>query len=446
MGENIFRRKIYDKMLRWKAQENGRSALLVEGARRIGKSTIVELFAKQEYDSYIIVDFSNISDEVNSLFKSNISDLNFFFLRLQVLYGVTLVERKSVIVFDEVQLQPLARQAIKHLVKDGRYDYIETGSLISIRKNVEHIVIPSEEEKIKMYPMDYEEFCWAVGDTSTMGLLQDVWEKKISLGDDVVRDLMRRFRLYMLVGGMPQAVSCYLETNDLCSVDNVKRKILSLYSEDLQKLDPTGKAKAMFNAIPAQLSKNASRYQVSTVIEKSTASRVAEVTTLMKESMMVNVATHVNDPNVGMELTADNDCFKMFLNDTGLFVTLAFKDKEFTENIIYRKLLSDNLEANLGYIYENVVAQMLKAAGNELFYYTFPTENKHSFEIDFLLSRSTKLCPIEVKSSGYKTHASLDAFRKKYSSRIGQSYLIYPKDLRHDGETLLVPIYMTPFL
>lgn len=362
------------------------------------------------------------------------------------MYGVTLTERKSVIVFDEVQLQPLARQAIKHLVKDGRYDYIETGSLISIRKNVEHIVIPSEEEKIKMYPMDYEEFCWAVGDISTMGLLQYVWDKKISLGDDVVRDLMRRFRLYMLVGGMPQAVSRYLETNNLCSVDNVKRKILSLYSEDLQKLDPTGKAKALFNAIPAQLSKNASRYQVSTVIKKSSASREAEVTTLMKESMMVNVATHVNDPNVGMELTADNDCFKMFLNDTGLFVTLVFKDKDFTENVIYRKLLSDKLEANLGYIYENVVAQMLKSAGNELFYYTFPTENKHCFEIDFLLSQGAKLCPIEVKSSGYKTHASLDAFRKKYSSRVGQSYLVYPKDLRQDGETLLVPIYMTPFL
>lgn len=433
-------------MLRWKSQENGRSALLVEGARRIGKSTIVETFAKQEYESYILVDFSSVSKEVNSLFKSNLADLNFFFLRLQVLYGVSLVERKSVIIFDEVQLQPLARQAIKHLVKDGRYDYIETGSLISIRKNVEHIVIPSEEYRIQMFPMDYEEFRWALGDFSTMDLLQNVWEKKISLGDGVVRDAMRRFRLYMLVGGMPQAISCYLETNDLCKVDEVKRKILLLYSEDLQKLDPTGKAKALFNAIPAQLSRNLSRYQVSTVVENGTASRLVEVIALLRESMIVNVALHVDDPNVGMELTADNNCFKMYLNDTGLFVSLVFRDKDYTENVIYKKLLSDKLEANLGYLYENVVAQMLRSSGNELYYYTFPTNHRHNFEIDFLLSRGAKLCPIEVKSSGYKTHASLDAFRKKYPSRVGQSYLLYTKDLRQEGETFLVPVYMTPFL
>lgn len=446
MNEYVFKRKIYDRMLQWKNQENGRSALLIEGARRIGKSTIVETFAKQEYKSYILIDFSNVFEEVDSLFRSNLADLNYFFLRLQVLYGVSLAERESVIIFDEVQLQPLARQAIKHLVKDGRYDYIETGSLISIRKNVEHIVIPSEEEKIKMYPMDYEEFRWALGDYATMGLLHDVWEKKISIGDDVVRESMRRFRLYMLVGGMPQAVSTFLKTNDLSEVDKTKRKILSLYSEDLQKLDSTGRAKALFNAIPAQLSKNASRYQVSTVIDNGSASRLSEVIALMKESLIVNVASHVNDPNVGMELTADNDCFKMYLNDTGLFVTLAFRDKEYTDNIIYRKLLSDKLEANLGYIYENMVAQMLRTAGNELYYHTFPSENRHNYEIDFLLSRGTKLCPIEVKSSGYKTHASLDAFREKFGSRVGQSYLVYTKDLQKDGETLLVPVYMTPFL
>lgn len=446
MTEYVFRRKIYDRMLQWKTQEKGRSALLVEGARRIGKSTIVEAFAKNEYKSYILIDFSNLSEEMSSLFRSNLSDLNYFFLRLQVLSSVSLVERESVIIFDEVQLQPLARQAIKHLVKDGRYDYIETGSLISIRKNVEHIVIPSEEEKVRMYPMDYEEFRWALGDFATMDLLHDVWDKKISLGDNIVRESMRRFRLYMLVGGMPQAVCSYLNTNDLSEVDRTKRKILSLYSEDLQKLDPTGKAKALFNAIPSQLSKSASRYQVSTVIENATAARLADVITLMKESMIVNVASHVNDPNVGMELTVDNDRFKMFMNDTGLFVTLAFSDKDFTDNIIYRKLLSDKLEANLGYVYENMVAQMLRTAGNELYYHTFPTENKHNYEIDFLLSRGAKLCPIEVKSSSYKTHASLDAFKQKYSSRVGQSYLVYTKDLRKDGDTLLVPIYMTDFL
>lgn len=444
MSEHIFQRKIYQRMLRWKNEENGNSALLIEGARRIGKSTIVEQFAKQEYKSFILIDFSNAPAEINTLI-SNISDLNYFFVRLQVLYKVSLIERNSVIIFDEVQLQPLARQAIKHLVKDGRYDYIETGSLISIRKNVENIVIPSEEVRIQMFPMDYEEFCWALGDDNTIPLLKEVWDKKLSLGDSLNRESLRRFRLYMLVGGMPQAVDTYLKTNDLSKVDFTKRKILSLYSEDFQKIDPTGKAKALFNSIPSELSKNASRFQVSTIVN-STSERMSEIITLMRESMVVNIATNVNDPNVGMELSADNNYFKMFLNDTGLFVTLAFRDKDFTENIIYNKLLNDKLEANLGYVYENVTAQMLRASGNQLFYHSFPSANRHNYEIDFLISRQNKICPIEVKSSGYKTHASLDAFKKKYSNRILNNYLIYTKDLHRDEDVWMVPIYMTMFL
>lgn len=442
----VFKRKIYDKMLQWKQESNGESALLVEGARRIGKSTIVQEFAKNEYKTYILIDFSNVKDEVVHLFTHSIADLDYFFTQLQIIYGVSLTERKSAIIFDEVQLLPIARQAIKHLVKDGRYDYIETGSLISIRKNVIDIVIPSEEERIQMFPMDYEEFRWAMDDFATMDLLRQVWTKKMPLGDAVNRDAMRKFRLYMLVGGMPQAVNCYLKTNDLSKVDYEKRKILTLYAEDLNKIDSTGKASTLFNAIPTVLSHNTARYKIGSVIDNGTFDRMSEVISIMQESMVVNVAYQVSDPNIGLELTSNRRYFKMFLHDTGLFVTQIFKDKHFTENVIYRKLLSDKLEANLGYIYENVVAQMLRAAGNNLYYHTFPTGSRHNYEIDFLLSRGNKLCPIEVKSSGYKTHASLDAFRKKYSSRIGESYLLYTKDTYRNGGVLCAPVYFTPFL
>ena len=446
METTIFKRKAYDKLLQWKALSSGKTALLIEGARRIGKSTLVELFAKQEYESYILIDFANVKPEVNELVESSISDLDYFFTRLQFLYKVQLHERKSVIIFDEVQKQPLARQAIKYLVKDGRYDYIETGSLISIRQNVQSIVIPSEEERIQMFPMDYEEFRWALGDTATIPLLTQLYNKHQSLGESVHRQAMRDFRLYMLVGGMPQAVNEYLTTNNLQAVDRIKRNILQLYADDLHKIDPSGKLRALFWAIPEELHKNASRYQVTTVIENTTTEKRNELIEAMRESMIANVAYHCNDPHVGLHLTTEKSKYKMYLADTGLFVTLAFWDKDFTENTIYQKLLSDKLDANLGYVYENVAAQMIRSAGNELYYYTFLNATRNQYEIDFLLSRGNKICPVEVKSSGYKTHASIDEFCRKYSSRIGNRYLIYTKDLRKDGETLLVPIYMTSLL
>ena len=446
MATNTFRRKIYDRLLKWKKERSGESAILVQGARRVGKSTIVEQFAKQEYQSYILIDFSKCTKEVFHLFD-DISDLNHLFVRLQLAYGVSLHERNSVIVFDEVQKQPLARQAIKHLVADGRYDYIETGSLISIRKNVKDIIIPSEETRINMYPMDYEEFRWALDDTDTIPLLRSISEKPVPLGDAAHRKLLRDFRLYMLVGGMPQAVNKYLETNNLAEVDNAKREILDLYDGDFMKIDDSGKLSMLFNAIPAELNKNASRYQVSSVIENGKADRLTEYIVDLRESMTVNMAYHVSDPNAGMSFYKDLDRYKMFLADTGLFVTLAFRDKDFTENVIYQKLWNDKLSTNLGYLYENVVAPMLRAAGNELFYHTFPTEKgNRNYEIDFLLARKNKVCPIEVKSSGYSTHASLDAFCNKYPDRILNKYLIFSKDIKKDKEVQYLPFYMTMFL
>lgn len=442
----MFKRKIYNKLLQWKQESNGKNALLIEGARRVGKSTVAEEFAKNEYKSYIMIDFSKASKEVIELFDDT-SNLDYIFLRLQLIYKVDLHERNSLIIFDEVQLCPKARQAIKHLVKDSRYDYVETGSLISIQKNVRDILIPSEERKISMFPMDYEEFLWAIGDNTTSKLLTKVLEKRLSVGDAVHRRLMRDFRLYMLVGGMPQAVSTYIETNNFRLVDDVKRDILNLYEDDFRKIDASGRMSILFDAIPAQLGTNASRYQVSSVLAGERAESVLELLADMVDSKTVNIAYHANDPNIGMANGRDLRRFKLFLGDTGLFITLIFKDKDFVENVIYEKILSDKLGVNLGYVYENVVAQILASNGHSLYYYTFLNEKtKHNYEIDFFIAKKNKICPIEVKSSGYNTHKSLDAFSKKYSERILEKYLVYTKDLKKDGDILMMPVYMLPFM
>lgn len=444
MAKRIFKRKIYSQILQWKEENDGSSALLVEGARRVGKSTIVEEFARREYESYILIDFNKASKAIKSLFD-DLMDLDYIFMVLQQTYKKTLVPRKSVIIFDEVQKCPTARQAIKYLVQDGRYDYIETGSLISIKKNTEGITIPSEEDSIQMYPMDYEEFRWALSDETTVPILRKFWEMKKPLGP-AHRNTQRDLRLYMLVGGMPQAVNTYLDTNNLKKVDAAKRKIIKLYADDFRKIDPAGRITRLFLSIPAQLSNNESRYQPTTVLGNVDSEKMTELLSNLEDSKTVSFAYHSNDPNVGMELTKDDTRFKLFVADTGLFVTMAFWDKNYTENVIYEKLLSDKLSANLGYVYENLIAQMLTATGNKLFYYTWPKDEKHNYEIDFLLSRGAKIDPIEVKSSGYKTHASLDDFCSKFSSRIGNRYLVYTKDLNKDGQTVLVPVYMTPFL
>ena len=441
-----FKRKIYDTMLKWKQERNGDTALLIQGARRVGKSTIAEEFARNEYKSYILIDFSKVSKEVSDLFN-DISDLNYLFLRLQFIFQVELHERESVIILDEVQLQPLARQAIKHLVKDHRYDYIETGSLISVRYKSKNIIIPSEETKVNMYPMDYEEFRWAMGDTATVPLLRSAFEKKMSLGDATHRKLMRDFRLYMLVGGMPQAVAAYIKTNNFTAVDLVKRDIIALYEEDFGKFDNSGRAKAMYDAIPAQLNKNAMRYQVGKVIPDERAVRIINVVKDMEDSMTTNVAFRSDDPNVGLALTKNLEYFKMYTSDTGLFVTLAFKDGDITENVIYEKLLNDKLSANLGYVYENMIAQMLVSSGKDLFYHTIPyADGKKYYETDFIITEKHKISPIEVKSSGYKSHKSLDEFCSKFSDRIMNKYVIYTKDYKRENGIEYIPVYMTMFL
>ena len=445
--ERVFKRKIYEKLVDWKRSKDGSTALLIRGARRVGKSTIAEEFAKREYTSYIKVDFADAPDAVWEA-VAHIADRDQFFLQLQFIYNVRLEPRKSVIIFDEIQKAPKVREAIKYLVKDHRYDYIETGSLLSIKKNTQGIVIPSEETRIDMFPMDYEEFRWALGDTATVPLLKQTFDDKKGVGDATCRKLLRDFRLYMLVGGMPQAVNAYLDTQNLSVVDSVKREIIELYGDDFRKIDPTGRATRLFMAAPSQLTGNATRYQVTSVLGHSQEEAdMNELIQDMEDSMAVNFSYHADNPSVGLSQHKNMQQYKMFVGDTGLFVTMAFWDNEVTENIIYQKLLSDKLASDLGYVYENVIAQMLRAKGDKLYYHTWPTPSgKHNYEIDFLLSRGFKLCPIEVKSSGYKAHVSMDEFCKKFSQQIGSKYLVYTKDLRKDEDLWLIPVYLTLFV
>lgn len=447
MEKRIFKRKIYDSILRWKKERNGATALLVKGARRVGKSTICSEFAKREYRSFIAIDFAKVSTDIISLFD-DLTDLDYIFLQLQAFFHVTLYERESVIIFDEVQFCPKARQAIKYLVEDGRYDYIETGSLLSIRKNIANILIPSEETRITMYPMDFEEFLWAVGDNQTVQLVIYAYNKLKPLGDALNRKILKYFRLYMLVGGMPQAINAYLDTNNLASTDVVKREIIELYIDDLRKIDPTGRASRIFGSLPGELAKSKLRFEPGSVLKDVGRVELDEIWKDLEDSLIVNFAYRTTDPNVGMALHKDVDSFRLYGGDTGLFVTLAFFDRDVSDNTIYEKLLLDKLSADLGYVYENVVAQMLRAAGHSLYYYFFPTDHtkKNYYEIDFLISKSTKINPIEVKSSGYKTHKSLDVFCEKYSSRINTPILLYTKDLRKEGNILYLPIYMTMLL
>lgn len=446
MDKPVFKRKIYDELYEWKENRSDKYALLIKGARRVGKSTIAEEFARKEFKSYILIDFAHTSKAIIELFDDTY-DLDFFFLQLQQLMGIRLYEKESVIIFDEVQLLPKARQAIKYLVADGRYKYIETGSLLSIKRNTKDILIPSEEHKISMYPMDFEEFLWAIGDKISDETIKMLMEKKKPAGNVMHRNLMRIFRLYMLIGGMPQAIETYLEQNNLQAVDETKREIVDLYEEDFIKIDGSGLAGDIFDAIPANLSGNASRYILSNAREGAYSKQVRELIPDMLGSYTVNIAYHANNPGVGMALEKDAGRYKLFTSDIGLFVTIAFKDKNYTENVIYNKLLSDKLEANLGYVYENVVAQMLTAKGNYLFYYTMESEtSNHLYEIDFLTTVGDKICPLEVKSGNYRGHKSLDIFCDKFSSRVRDKYVIHTKDYKRENGINYIPVYMVPFL
>lgn len=445
--EKLFKRKIYDKILKWKQEREGKTALLIKGARRVGKSTIAREFARNEYSSYLEINFAKANAEVHALFD-DLSDLDFLFLRLQTLFNVRLEYRKSVIIFDEIQKCPKAREAIKFLVEDGRYDYIETGSLLSIKKHKQGIIIPSEETRITMYPMDFREFLEAVGEQQVFPLLEYAFKNLRGLGDAAHRKISRLFRLYMLVGGMPQAVERYIETNNLAETDAVKREILELYIDDLREVDEKGRASMIFESIPGELSKGKLRFAVGGIIPNASSLKLDSVWKDLEDSLTINISYRCTDPNVGMALHKDISNFKLYIGDTGLFITLAFWDQDVADNTIYAKLLSDKLNADLGYVYENAVAQTLASCGKKLFYYTFykDKEKKNVYEVDFLTLKNSKLQPIEVKSSGYLTCKSLQEFCDKYHERVGRPILLYTKDLRVDGDTLCLPVYMACLL
>ena len=439
-----FERKAYQKLLEWKEKYADKYAVMLEGERRVGKSTIAENFAQNEYKSYILIDFSKASANILECFD-DMGNLNVFFLRLQAETGTTLYEHESLIIFDEVQLFPKARQAIKHLVADGRYSYLETGSLISIRKNVKDILIPSEEMKIQVYPMDYEEFCDATG--GNFELLRQIFQTGSAIGQATNRKLMRDLRLYMAVGGMPQAVESYINGKNFSEIDMVKRQIISLYEEDFKKIDPSGRISALYHAVPAQLAKDARKYRITTAIGKRNNTKADELLYELIDSKTILPCYNSTNPRASLADTKDFNSYKLYLSDTGLFVTLMFIDRPVTENKLYAKLLSDKLQANLGYLYENLVAQMIAVAGRELYYHTWEKSGStHYYEVDFLISDGSKIDALEIKSSGSGKHESINEFRKKFSQNINKTYLISQKDVGSEENLLLKPFYLVPFL
>ena len=449
----IFKRKVYDKLLEWKELSAGSSAVLLEGARRIGKSTIVEEFAKREYDDYMILDFAKENKDIKNNFEENMDDIDTFFRNLFLLKGRSLNGEKCVLIFDEVQLFPLARQAIKYLVADGRYEYIETGSLISIRKNVQDILIPSEEYRIKMYPMDFEEYLWAIKDDVTYQAIKHSFEKRKPLGDAIHRRIMKTFRTYMVVGGMPQAVDAFVNGKTFAQIDFVKRNILRLYEEDLEKYDMDNREKAsvIYKTIPEQLENKNSHFKFSLVDKNARYQNYVDAVSFIAESMIGNECINVTKPEVALELFSDRSNFKLYMGDTGLLVTQIMNSREETDENLYKALIIDDLGINQGMILENMVAQMLKASGHELYFHEYlykPEENEKEkkYEIDFLTVKKKKICPIEVKSSSYKSHKSFDYLIKKYQIKMEDRYIIYTKDFKYEDGITYIPIYMTAFI
>lgn len=441
----MFKRKVFEELTDWKNNYAPKYAALLEGARRVGKSTVAEEFAKANYKSYIKVDFANITQELLDVFK-DVANHKMFFLRLQTVTGVTLYPRESVIIFDEIQRQPLVRQAIKYLVADGTYDYIETGSLISIKKNVKDIVIPSEEHKIPVYPMDYEEFMWAI-ENDTYPMLRELYEMGSEVGNGANRKLMKDFRIYMAVGGMPQAVEAFAEGKNFSEIDRVKREIINLYIDDFKKIDSSGLIGKMYESIPSQLVTNKKRYMISRATGKRKTKKDVERMSDLLDSKTVIACYNTYNPSITLAQTKDDDTFKLYLSDIGLFTTMIFKASPKTDESIYSKLLGDKLSADLGYLYENAVAQMITATGRSAYYHTWEKENStHYYEVDFLLQDKTKLLPLEVKSSATKKHESIDAFCKKYSQNVSRAILLSQKDVGKDNNLNLKPIYMLPFI
>ena len=449
------RRKIYEEILKWKKRSAGQTALLIDGARRVGKSYIAEKFAAAEYKSYLLIDFNRAPKEVTDLFENYLNDLDTLFMYLSGFYNTKLYERETLIILDEVQLCPRARSAIKYLVADGRYDYLETGSLMSIKKNVKDILIPSEEEHLKMYPLDFEEFLWALDNETLMPLIQTCYEKKQPMGQALHRKAMDYFRQYMIVGGMPQAVARYVETRDFDSIDRVKRAILELYRADIVKHAAGYEMKVaqIFDDIPAQLQKHDKKFKLSSLKKEARFRDYDDAMFWLSDAMIANICYNSTAPSIGLKLNMDRLTLKCYMADTGLLISHAFDENGIVSEEIYKKLLFDKLECNKGMIVENLVAQMLTAAGHKLYFYSNPSRDEVSerMEIDFLIAKSKissrhNISPIEVKSGKNYTLTSLKKFRNKYAEQTDTPYVLHTGDLKEaDGITYL-PLYMTPLL
>lgn len=442
----MLKRKIYNRLLRWKKESNGRTALLIEGARRVGKTYIIKKFGENEYESYILIDFSYMSKNLKDIFDYDKTNLDLFFMKLSILYETKLVERNSLIIFDEVQLFPEARQLIKQLVKDGRYDYIETGSLLSIKQNVKDILIPSEEEKIEMFPLDFEEFLWAVGDNVSYKTLE-IFKKKLKpLGQDIHHKIMTKFRLYMIVGGMPQAVMAYLENKDFDDVERVKTNILNLYRNDIVKFANRNSnyVTAIFDKIPAELTKKEKKFMLSTLSKDARSRTYNDAFMWLIEAKIVNPCFNTTDPNIGLAMSGDYSSFKLYMGDTGLLVTQALNDNNKQKNFLFNNLLLNDLNINQGMFAENIVAQSLVSNGHKLFFYSKNDRNnsENTMEIDFVITDSNKLIPIEVKSGSYRSVRSLDKFTLKFKKRITKKIVLHSKDLKVVNNIIYLPIYM----
>ena len=449
----MFKRKIYEKLLAWKSESKGKSALLIEGARRVGKSTIVEEFARREYETYLIIDFTRVSASFKQTFLDTRSDMNSFFLYLAAEFGARFVEHKTLIVFDEVQAFPPAREFIKHLVADGRYNYIETGSLVSIKSNVKDILIPSEEEAIKMQPLDFEEFLWAMGENALATMIRRSFDEMKSLPDSLHRKADRLWREYMLVGGMPQSVDAYVGTRDMMSSDKAKRLILNLYRNDVEKHGGTAakRIKAVFDAIPGQLSRHEKKLVYASIDKDSRARDYVTALAWMKEAATVNLCTLCTDPSIGLGLSENDEAVKCYMADTGLLASMALASPDSALSGIYRQVLMGDVEVNEGMLMENAVAQQLRANGHPLFFYSKYSEVKEErMEIDFLIVRpypdaamKPRVCPVEVKSGKRYSPVSLNKFKAKFKKRVGTEYVLHTKPLKVEGDRVFLPLYMT---
>lgn len=449
------KRKVYYNLLEWKKNSNGKTAMLIEGARRVGKSYIALEFAKNNYKNYVLINFSKVSDDVKNIFNNYLDKLDDFFLLLSSYYGVELYERETLFIFDEIQFFPRAREAIKFLVEDGRYDYLETGSLISIKKNVKDILIPSEEESIVMYPMDFEEFLWAMGRNTLMDFIREHFENRKSIGPLLHRTIMDYFNKYMIVGGMPQAVLEFSATNSFASVDKIKRSIIKLYRDDIRKHaeELNLKVEQIFDTIPAQLAKHEKRFNLATLDENARYRDYEGAFYFLEDAGIINIAYNTTEPNIGLGQRLDSNSLKCYMNDTGLLLSMTFNEREIISEEIYKKILFNKLTFNNGMIIENIVAQMLVASKNKLYFFSRNNREDASetMEIDFLLSKSAitskhNIIPIEVKSSKNYTYSSLNKLISKYKDYLAQPIIIHTSDLKIENNILYLPIYMTMLL